>query len=418
MPDKFKIQFNRVGELRHEYAKNISKDALFVKTDRRVELFESVALVLEFPGGEVSVELSGEVVHVRDKAQAEQSGLDEGFGVQINDLDDNKRRVFDGFFAASLQKAKEPPAEEKREHKRARTRVKVKFATEGALTAKYANDISHGGLFIQTKDPLPLNSEMKVALVHPVTGKEMTLKGMVVRHIPEPGGDGIMGMGVSFTDFEDSKEDIERFVNSAAMADEAGVSGGISGEIQELGVENLIQMLCHSSREGRIVLIANSQKATILFHRGQIVRVFIIPESESWDEPPENSTLIREKAFARLITWRDGTFEYSSIPTSQHADGDWLMPVEDALLDALRQKDEMDKIESELNLDGDEKKLFMDVDSVKQQFKELTPSQKTLLKLINRPKSVETLMDESPFTDLEILKKLSALIERNIVSLK
>jgi len=418
MPEKFTIQYKSVGELQHEYSGNISKNGLFVKTDRRVELFEFIELVLELPGGEVTVQLSGEVVHVRDHAQAEQSGLDEGFGIQINDLNDDKRKVIEDFIAANQQKSKEPHAEEKREHKRSRTRVKVKFATEGALTAKYANDISHGGIFIQTKEPLPLQAELKVALIHPATGKEMTLKGEVVRHVPDPDGDGFSGMGVSFTDFEDSKELIEKFVNSAAMADAAGVSGGISGKIEELGIENLIQMLCKSSREGRILLKVEGFHGVILFHKGQIVQSYIVPEDEPDDGFPENSILIHDKAFDRILTWHEGEFEYSSIPTAKLADPIWVLPVESALLDVLRQKDEMTELESELHLNEFDAKLYLDVDSAKQAFKDLTPSQKGLVKLINRPKTVEELMDESPMVDLKILESLAALVELNIVSLK
>lgn len=87
---------------------------------------------------------------------------------------------------------------ERREHVRQRvSRVEVRVASREALQASYLRDLSLGGLFVRSKQPLPTATEVVIELT--VAGGSPTrLRGVVVRH--EHGDDGApRGFGVQFS---------------------------------------------------------------------------------------------------------------------------------------------------------------------------------------------------------------------------
>jgi hypothetical protein len=71
-----------------------------------------------------------------------------------------------------------------------------------------ARNISTGGMFLETREPLPLGSEVSVHFAMPGTPGELVAHGQVRRHYflqfnAEDGPRALTGMGVRFTRFAD-----------------------------------------------------------------------------------------------------------------------------------------------------------------------------------------------------------------------
>tara|TARA_B100000902_G_scaffold349133_1_gene357507 strand:- start:68 stop:496 length:429 start_codon:yes stop_codon:yes gene_type:complete len=92
----------------------------------------------------------------------------------------------------------------KRKSPRAPVEIKVEYHRLNAFIADYTSDISRGGLFVATQDPLEINSECYFTLSFPNCGEPITLQGVVTR-VVEADGDEPAGMGVKFV-FEDPAE--------------------------------------------------------------------------------------------------------------------------------------------------------------------------------------------------------------------
>jgi hypothetical protein len=75
-----------------------------------------------------------------------------------------------------------------------------------------ARNIGFGGLFLETRTPLPLNSPLRIYFAAPESGVGISAMGQVKNHyfLNFAGGSGavaVTGMGVRFTGFDDGGEE-------------------------------------------------------------------------------------------------------------------------------------------------------------------------------------------------------------------
>jgi uncharacterized protein (TIGR02266 family) len=85
---------------------------------------------------------------------------------------------------------------EKRQHVRVPVALTVNYATRGALKRDLATDLSPGGLFVRTPDPLPVGTEVDLSVVVAPSGTRISVRGRVCwRREHEPN----KGMGIEFT---------------------------------------------------------------------------------------------------------------------------------------------------------------------------------------------------------------------------
>lgn len=90
----------------------------------------------------------------------------------------------------------------------------VAYRSVGSFITDWATNISQGGLFINTRKPLPVGTEVKIIIQLPGTGFPFDITGRVARvaewdnrHNQAP------GMGIEFTELDRAKlERIEAFV--------------------------------------------------------------------------------------------------------------------------------------------------------------------------------------------------------------
>ncbi len=85
---------------------------------------------------------------------------------------------------------------ERRAHFRFPTHLQVHFETREGLRSAYLEDISEGGIFIATEEPLGLGTPLRLTLGAP--DGSMVLSGEVTWSRPVPREQGPPGMGVRF----------------------------------------------------------------------------------------------------------------------------------------------------------------------------------------------------------------------------
>jgi len=92
--------------------------------------------------------------------------------------------------------------EEKRKFKRINVTLKSEVHSEEAMTFSSINDLSDGGIFISTPEPLPDGSAVNLSL-QSADGREINVKGIVKWTRNSESEDIRSGMGIEFTEMTD-----------------------------------------------------------------------------------------------------------------------------------------------------------------------------------------------------------------------
>lgn len=91
---------------------------------------------------------------------------------------------------------------ERRKDTRLDVTIKVDYSTKGMFVSNYVTNLSKGGVFIQTDDPLPIQSQINLTFTLPELNITIEAKGKVTWTYDIKKGTSaiISGMGIKFTD--------------------------------------------------------------------------------------------------------------------------------------------------------------------------------------------------------------------------
>ena len=90
---------------------------------------------------------------------------------------------------------------ERRRYRRRTIRVLVEYLSDAGLCCDTATTLGAGGLFIETDQPLPQGTALKLAFRLPGSHVRHEIEGTVAwAHRPSRGSPGSAGMGVAFKD--------------------------------------------------------------------------------------------------------------------------------------------------------------------------------------------------------------------------
>jgi uncharacterized protein (TIGR02266 family) len=105
-------------------------------------------------------------------------------------------------------------ADNKRRATRLHHEIPVAYRSVGSFLTDWATNISQGGLFINTRKPLPVGTAVKILVQLPGASFPFQLEGRVTRVTEfDNRANMVPGMGVEFTGVDDAKRrDIEAFV--------------------------------------------------------------------------------------------------------------------------------------------------------------------------------------------------------------
>jgi len=104
--------------------------------------------------------------------------------------------------------------ENKRRATRLHHEIPVAYRSVGSFLTDWATNISQGGLFINTRKPLPVGTEVKILIQLPGEAFPSHLDGRVTRVTDFDNRHNLVpGMGIEFTSLEQARrEELERFV--------------------------------------------------------------------------------------------------------------------------------------------------------------------------------------------------------------
>jgi len=234
---------------------------------------------------------------------------------------------------------------------------------------------------------------------HPITGEAMEVAGTVVRQI-ETAGD-VAALGIAFEPPEASRADVSRFVEQVQSIEHTRRLGGITGPIDELGPLNLLQMFAGTARQGTLVLTNGDHEGVIGFE-SQLLRDVRL------------GTATGMKALVRLLSWQTGKFEFFSRLEREDV-SEAPLPLESALLDAVRQIDENKRVDhgrlpenATVVVDdaADEPQLGRD---------SFCKIESAVIDLARAGFTIQRIIDVIPEADLEIVHALESLADRGII---
>ncbi len=104
---------------------------------------------------------------------------------------------------------------EKRKHPRIKLITKVTHLSGDFFHYYYSRDLSVGGIFLETQEPFPVGTEVKLEFPLPEVSDRLIVKGKVVRVVEhaEEGPGPYPGMGVEFVEMnEEANAQIADFV--------------------------------------------------------------------------------------------------------------------------------------------------------------------------------------------------------------
>ena len=190
--------------------------------------------------------------------------------------------------------------------------------------------------------------------------------------------------------------DIEGMVTRAlevprAPLVEDAARGDLRGDLQQLGLLDVLQLLSMNRRTGVLVLASADGVAEIRLADGEVLDA----RFRRFDG---------EKALFRLVATRAGSFVFS--PSAVPAIARFSQPTSALLLEAMRQNDEAAELRAELSPD----------DSAYVATEEpLDEDDPPILHLVKAalmvPLGIDELLDELPALDLDILQALSVLVD-------
>lgn len=90
----------------------------------------------------------------------------------------------------------------------------VAYRSVGSFLTDWATNISQGGLFINTRKPLPVGTDVKILIQLPGAAFPYTLDGRVARVTEfDNAANMVPGMGIQFTAVDDARRrEIDEFV--------------------------------------------------------------------------------------------------------------------------------------------------------------------------------------------------------------
>ena len=108
-------------------------------------------------------------------------------------------------------------AQERRRHQRVEARVLIAYQNADQFFTDYIQNISLGGIFVPTRDPLPTDTRLLISFSLPGCERAITTTGVVIRSLDADADPvhGPAGMGIQFCALgEDDLQLIDTYVES------------------------------------------------------------------------------------------------------------------------------------------------------------------------------------------------------------
>jgi pSer/pThr/pTyr-binding forkhead associated (FHA) protein len=172
------------------------------------------------------------------------------------------------------------------------------------------------------------------------------------------------------------------------------------GTLTEIPMADLLQMITVSKKSG-VLVIKSQDEGKIFFRNGQITYACI----------NENHSLNPIKAIYRIITWDKGSYRFDP-PDNRKFVVEIDEDLDVLLMEALRQRDELKKISSQIPPLN--RSLTLNV-PITPPLRDLNPEQLDILQLIINYGQIKAVMDKSPLTDIEVAKAIAFMLSKGYI---
>jgi DNA-binding response OmpR family regulator len=174
----------------------------------------------------------------------------------------------------------------------------------------------------------------------------------------------------------------------------SGESREIEGNLAQIPLVDLLQILAVNRKSGRLALEREGERAEIALDEGKVV--------DARTRHAEG-----EKALFRLLAQREGQFAF--VPGASAAEPRIQRRVEELVLEGLRQSDEAAALLPSLPQPGDLVELAVDPSEIPQG---LHPVTAEVVAMLRAPTAFRDVVDRCSATDLEAMSAVAALLEK------
>jgi hypothetical protein len=224
----------------------------------------------------------------------------------------------------------------------------------------------------------------------------MDVEGRVAREV-ETAGD-VAALGIAFDPPEERRDEVRRFVEDVQRLEHARRLGGITGAIEELGPQNLLQMFGSTASAGTLLLRRGEDEGVVGFEGGLLRYVQL----------GKGSGL---KALTRLLSWTSGSFEFHARLEPGPA-SEVPLPLEAAIFEAMRKLDEAGRIDAR-RFPPDARVVVSDDPPGA-----LTKLEEAILDLARAGFTVQRIIDVIPEPDPDVLQAFASLVDAGEIQLQ
>ncbi len=203
--------------------------------------------------------------------------------------------------------------------------------------------------------------------------------------------------------------EVERVLARRAQVEEMDrrVEGGqeVQGRLSQIPLADLLQLFQLNRKTGTVELHCRrgggrTERGLITLRDGDVIQAVV-------------GNVEGEKAFFRLLGWREGAFAFTPHPVEGPAR--ILTPTRSLLMEGLRQQDELDHLVTTLPPLDAEVSLRVRRSSLPSAVHPLTQEVLLLLEIYGR---VQDVVDHCSFPDYQVLRTLKTLRERGLVEIR
>lgn len=205
------------------------------------------------------------------------------------------------------------------------------------------------------------------------------------------------------TDYLAENRKLKKIMEQTA-AKKSRPSSPMSGMIDEVPLPDLLQLFSTSKKSGIMIVRSEDHQGKFHMREGKIFFASIDNISE----------INPRKAFSRIVTWSHGFFTLMA-PTSETFDRELSQSTEELLMEAMRQKDELERIRSELPSPD---ARFALVKPLNASLSDLNQDQLDVLQLAHNLEQVQAVLDQSLLSDLDTFKLILYLMQKKYIEEK
>ncbi len=396
-PEVLKLHFEDAEAFEREYTANLVHRGVFVPSEESFSLreFVHVELTLDFCGARM--ELEAEVVQRVPRELVAEGGV-AGVALQFRLWGDELTRALKPLVLACGDFEYQPPPLGQRAAARAPARVPARVRFGRQTLEGQTRDLSKSGVLVAVPGGgVPVGETVKVSFQHPTSDEVMEVKGRVARRLEAEGE--VTALGIEFKPGRTQRSKLERFVDDVVSAEHARRLGAISGPIQQLGPQSLLQMFGTSAPAGTLILKSGAQEGAIGFEGGLLRYVRLGSASGL-------------KALVRMMSWADGAFEFHAhVEAPDKAEAP--LPLDAALFEAVRLVDEGKRIDRARLAP----KVRVSVCDRAEAGGERGKIEAAVLDLARANLTVQRILDLIPEPDPEILKAFEQLLDDGAIAL-